>query len=174
MSEQNSIKDLYIELIKHIYSDDILFYHILIPLVEEISAEGIKLIKCGEELEYFILQFYKKHIFQNIYYNIVKFSTELKEDTTENLEKIIYNKYLKDNGNEKLIDFYIFLNFKEDSNLNKLILKNFNEKGIKFSILSIDEFVNYIIEYSASFFKKMKEEILYTYFRRIQSNYEYI
>jgi len=158
MSEQNSIKDLYLELIKHIKCDDILFDHILTPFVEEISAEGIKLIKSGEGLEYLILQFYKKNIFQNIYYNIVKFSTELKEDTTENLEKVIYHKYLKDNGNEKLIDFFIFLNFKKDSSLNKVIIKNFNEKGIKFSILSIDEFVNYIIEYSPSFFKKMKEE----------------
>ncbi len=132
MPEQNSIKDLYLELIKHINSDDILFDHILTPFFEEISAEGIKLIKCGEELEYFILQFYKKHIFQNIYYNIFKFSTELKEVTTENLEKVICHNYLKDNGNEKQIDFFIFLNFREDSNLNKIIIKNFNERGIKF------------------------------------------
>ncbi|KKN48018.1 hypothetical protein LCGC14_0657040 [marine sediment metagenome] len=158
MSEQRSIQDLYLELIKHINSDEILFFHILIPFFEDISAEGIKLIKSGEESEYFILQFYKRHIFQNIYYEIIKFSTKLKQATIDNLEKVIFYKYVKENGREKIIDFYIFLNFEDDSNLNTLIIRTFNEKDIKYSILSIDEFINFLIENSPSFFKKMREE----------------
>lgn len=151
MSEQKTIKDLYVNLIRHTKNINVFFNSILKQFIAEIMGEGIYIEKNSEN-KYIYLHFFKKDIFHTSYFCIFS----VNKDANELIEEIFDQKYIGDDSVD--IDFYVMLHLGNSKDLSEENIRLLRSKKIKFKYMTSENFVDEIIEYSPSIFNKFREE----------------